>query len=1214
MRTNLESPSFLPRVAVGWQPLAYAIPGCSATAASCHARPLGRDASPACHHHVNNMSNPPAIARLSVIVLLGLGLWGKSIPRAVCQDEAFVGAAAPTTPSEIYGQGVRETDWQSPAQEQAGFHLPPGFSIELFASEPLIAKPLNMAWDARGRLWVTSSTAYPYPAADSSSAGDTLKILEDTDGDGRADKATTFADGLNIPIGVLPVAQGAICFSIPNLWLLRDVDGDDRADERIKLLGPFDTTRDTHGMINSLTRGDDGWVYACHGFNNQSHVTAADGSQVSLTSGNTFRFREDGSRVELVTQGQVNPFGMTRDEWGNFYTADCHSKPLTALLPGGCYPSFGRPHDGLGFAPAMMDHLHGSTAICGLNYYRADQFPAAYRHRFYSGNVMTSRINANALVWQGATATARELPDFLTSDDPWFRPVDIQLGLDGSLYVADFYNRIIGHYEVPLDHPGRDRTSGRIWRITYAGPPAEPSQVDCANVLAELASSNATRRELAVELAISDLQLSDAALAELLADARQNEDLRCSCLEVLYRRQRFDLSHAALEPATSPHRRLLVQQLVLACDLPAAPRSDFAAAVREALPYAAPQAQRAAVRLLGASPQPADVERLLTLARAPEDPALAHTARIALKRVFSDEDRLAAAAQQWAGTPNEAEIMRVLPAVDSEQAASLLLAYVAGRRDVPASLVEAAVQLGMQHVNDRLLAQWQQALPRMADGDLNVQTQRLEQLCTAYLSRRAELPDSLRSFGANLQHQVEQALAEQLSATGPSNRWQATEGAAWGWEQRKAADGAAVKLRSSLSLGERYTGQWISEPFPCPAKLRFWLAGHNGPPARPDHKRNHVQLQLQTSGATLQTAYPPRNDVAQAIDWELAEYAGQPVRLVVTDADAGTAYAWLAVGRFSLPGLNDEREEAWLTSYGSLLRRGFAPLDRRLLAAYPNSDARHAAMVAASLHGSGAATAAGLAGWALLLGHAEWVNSAWLDAASVDNLLPAARQIASSLTGGQQPELARQLLRTADGCRLLQRLLTDGQLSPHCLQSLEPLWPSGLEQSTQDFLQAQKQLAAAGEVPGALTAARLAGLDWSRGDRQLGQQLFQQHCAACHQLRGVGTLLGPQLDGAVVRGVPRLSEDILEPNVNVDHAFRTSALLLDDDSVVSGLVREQAGGVVVITGGDGRSQQIAASRIVHRRDSLQSLMPGNFSELLNDEQLRGLLAFLAQAP
>lgn len=169
----------------------------------------------------------------SFVLTFGLLLNFLADTNAQGEDSGYVGADEPATSSEIYGQGVRETVWRTPADEQAGFHLPPGFKIELFACEPQIDKPLNMAWDARGRLWVTNSREYPYPAKHDAQPRDSLTILEDTDGDGRADKTTKFADGLNIPIGVLPVTQGAICFSIPNLWLLRDIDGDDRVDERI---------------------------------------------------------------------------------------------------------------------------------------------------------------------------------------------------------------------------------------------------------------------------------------------------------------------------------------------------------------------------------------------------------------------------------------------------------------------------------------------------------------------------------------------------------------------------------------------------------------------------------------------------------------------------------------------------------------------------------------------------------------------------------------------------------------------------------------------------------------------------------------------------------------------------------------------------------------------------------------------------------------------
>ncbi len=125
-----------------------------------------------------------------------------------------------------------------------------------------------MAFDARGRLWVTDTIeSTPTRHTAGQPTRDTIKVLEDKDNNGSYETVTTFADNLNIPIGILPVDNGVLCFSIPNLMLLKDNDGDGKCDERKTILGPFDTTRDTHGMINAIRRGQDGWIYACHGFN-----------------------------------------------------------------------------------------------------------------------------------------------------------------------------------------------------------------------------------------------------------------------------------------------------------------------------------------------------------------------------------------------------------------------------------------------------------------------------------------------------------------------------------------------------------------------------------------------------------------------------------------------------------------------------------------------------------------------------------------------------------------------------------------------------------------------------------------------------------------------------------------------------------------------------------------------------------------------------------
>ena len=192
-----------------------------------------------------------------------------------------------------FALGVRNTEPVSPEDEQKTFAVPEGFHVELVAAEPDVAKPMNLAFDAKGRLWVSSSLEYPFAAEAEAVPRDTIRVMEDKNGDGKADVVTVFADNLNIPIGLIPYGDGVICFSIPNIWFLHDTDGDGKCDEREILYGPFDTTRDTHGMCNAFRRGDDGWIYACHGFNNRSDVAGKDGHRVQMSSGNTFRFRPD---------------------------------------------------------------------------------------------------------------------------------------------------------------------------------------------------------------------------------------------------------------------------------------------------------------------------------------------------------------------------------------------------------------------------------------------------------------------------------------------------------------------------------------------------------------------------------------------------------------------------------------------------------------------------------------------------------------------------------------------------------------------------------------------------------------------------------------------------------------------------------------------------------------------------------------------------------
>src|SRR5690348_10201891 len=171
---------------------------------------------------------------------------------------------------------VAKTEHLSPDEEHKAFKLPPGFEIQLVAAEPDINKPMNLAFDARGRLWVTSTTDYPYPVLDGK-GHDKVLVLSDFDQDGHARKVETFYEGLTIPIGILPIERGCLVFGIDHIRKLTDSDGDGKADKEEVFMGTIGH-RDTHGLTSHFTVGFDGWVYANHGFNNDSEMTAKDGS------------------------------------------------------------------------------------------------------------------------------------------------------------------------------------------------------------------------------------------------------------------------------------------------------------------------------------------------------------------------------------------------------------------------------------------------------------------------------------------------------------------------------------------------------------------------------------------------------------------------------------------------------------------------------------------------------------------------------------------------------------------------------------------------------------------------------------------------------------------------------------------------------------------------------------------------------------------------
>lgn len=1142
-----------------------------------------------------------------------------------------------TASSDRFSAHVRTTEHQTPEEEMAGFKLPPGFEVTLFASEPDITKPINMEFDDRGRLWVSQSSEYPI-AAGPGNGTDRISVLEDTDGDGKADKFTHFGDSLDIPIGVMPVVGGAVGFSIPYLYRFSDNDGDGRADIRKPMIGPFEH-KDTHGMVNNLTRGFDGWIHACHGFTNVSTIAGSDGDSITMVSGNTFRFRPDGSRVELTTNGRINPFGMSFDERGYLYSVDCHSKPIFQLIPGGDYPQWGRKDPSIGYAPEMMSYELGSTALSGLVYYSSVQFPEAYRGSFFTGDVVTCRIDRNTVEYHGSTPAAKKEEPFLTSEDPWFRPVDIKIGPDGSLYVADFYNRIIGHYEVSLDHPGRDRLSGRIWKITYTGkdkgtvPVRDWSQASVEEVIDGLEHPQlVTRLKLADRLVEVIGQGAVMPLLNKLQSASLHTEGRVHAMWVLHRLQA--LPDNLLDSALEHDDPLIRQHALRILRESSAITTKQAKLVQEALLSSDPFIQRTAAEVLDRFPNTAGVLPLLDLYQhcPAEDSHLKYTALLALRNSLREPDVVRHVVSKVWEKEKRAVLARALRDVPTAKAAGFVLDYLlnhevtgdelqrslefAGRFAVPQSL-ERAVPV--------IKARFSMDLPAQLDLFLNIRD--------GIAQRGDVVPRKIADWGIGLAyHFLDSAVTKDT------------------WMSHPLQD-RQVDLRPWV----------VSDAFLTQVKpaFRIYLSERNGYPpmamlysrnfALPKHlamnvfdndvhhleekvgvSRNVVRIRLASTDEVIaeyrakQDEPMEFDDLIKEVALDLTRYAGQQGYIQVVDS---TETGSIGIGKLEpavvemppyTPSDLDERRMKAATVAGGF---GVKGLRGRLVdivkTGWVGTDVRLAAIDA--LTNMSAETDLELFG-AILLDTEEPLLLRERSALSLGQIgnAPAIGYLRKALAAGARPiQLAASmaLSRSRVGIHeLLTAIETQGAPADLLAEfKVKEAWSAHASPALR--LRAEKLLERNGDERQArkqLIEQRIAEFTNTGSRVTDGKVLFEANCASCHQVAGSGGLIGPQLDGIGNWGVQALTEKILDPNRNISESFRTYNIKLTNGKQQSGLYRRTEGEVLIFADISGTEFRVAKRDMESYTPSPYTLMPDQFRHTLSDNQFGALMEYLLQ--
>ncbi len=356
--------------------------------------------------------------------------------------------------------------WMSAGDELKAFKVDPRFEVNCFASEeefPDIACPIQMRWDARGRLWVACSTTYPhvYPGQE---PNDKIVILEDTDGDGMADKSTLWADDVHIPLSFEFGDGGIYVSEEPAFTFLKDTDGDGKADLRRQVLTGFGC-EDSHHALHDFVWTPDGDLLFRDSIFLNSQVETAYGP-IRVKNSGWFRFRPGTHR--LTTFGSyhtTNPWGVTFDDWGHHVA----SHPVFAST----FHALSPPYPGQHPRPGGFQAYSGT---CGQEFIDWDTFPKQMQGGFVKVRYKpTNRVEFHKWVNAGDHMEEKYSGDIIFSTNLSFIPVDVRFGPRGALYVCDWYNPIKGHAQYSLRDERRDRHSGRIWRITTKGKPLAPA-------------------------------------------------------------------------------------------------------------------------------------------------------------------------------------------------------------------------------------------------------------------------------------------------------------------------------------------------------------------------------------------------------------------------------------------------------------------------------------------------------------------------------------------------------------------------------------------------------------------------------------------------------------------------------------------------------------------------------------------------------------------
>lgn len=1128
---------------------------------------------------------------------------------------------------------VQSTPALSPEAEKARFSLAAGCEIELVISEPHARKIVDVNFDDAGRMWAVTASEYPLDGNEDARAAelyrnggrDQVLVIERPWG-ATCTNPRVFADGLVMPMAVLPLEFSAIVQHGPEILKLVDDDRDGRADRREVLLSGFGID-DSHLLPHRFLRGPDGWIYMAQGAFNHSLVRDRSGRDARFDFCKVGRFREDGSRFELVATGLNNIWGLVFDEHGEFLAQEANDMGygVVPLVLGASYPGIGqdrfRPFGPV--HPPGTELRFGGTGLSGL------AFAEGVRYGLFAPVDGPTVVLANpierkvqAVLWHGRGSQSKftDLRELVTSTDPCFRPVAVHYGPHEDLYIVDWYNPIISHNEVPRTHPDRDKLHTRVWRVRHESQGGRPALADATTAkVDELKAQLVSKRQFEARAAwhqiVARKELALVGFLEAVARNDAEVDLPSRlralwCLEGL-KRVGPDVAAVLLSNGDAALRRHAVRGFAAsAADfdvllaLPRDPGADPDLEVRcewlRALGRAPAEDVRALEHLLARVPAPDESHSVV----AEQDRVVTFTGlslevmreRMWIRIGLEGREQ---ALERWLDTDPP------LPA-EARALAALALGPAAAFR-----LVEALAELGREPSNEELALLASGAGDERVLGDLVkrlAQPGQLRRIVDAFglaaplqfnPSARAALARAVRDLG-DPALSVKVATQFELNELGPELLRVARDSGAERTLRRDALRGlqrlhveareACIALVDQSLPGDELQGEALAAlaSDASPDAIAATLERMASVP-RAFAQRAASQLALHRPGADALLAALLSNAVDRTLANErllaslealasskdalgaLREQLGRGGRpvLVLSGGAADAIDSNLALSApFSI--------EAWVQVHDGVdNREGVLALPGAFDFNFAGGRPR---LYLGPKRGDVLVSRAKLE-------PGRWTHVALTASADgalklyIDGLLDIEAQ-----AGALGPFEGLDVARTTPGhgrlalceVRVWSRERTAGELALALPSTFDGPRPEGLlarfpgdEAKLDGGARIETTFDAPALADHAAQAARLARFERyaslaRTGDAKRGPEVFSRTCAKCHSVGGVGESVGPPLDGIQRRGLEGVLAALLEPSAAMEAGYRVFRVDFTNETAVEGLlVREDSDSVTL---------------------------------------------------